>query len=69
MAATFGPANLLPKWIQFFLRLMTAQDLERRHIARELHDSAGQTLTALGMILAQLAQDVRIHGYRDGCGV
>ena len=40
-------------------RLIQIQDEERRHIARELHDSAGQTLAALGMILAQLAQDVR----------
>ena len=37
-------------------RLMESQDVERRHIARELHDSAGQTLAALGMSLAQLAQ-------------
>ena len=37
-------------------RLLTSQDEERRHIARELHDSAGQTLTVLGMSLAQLAQ-------------
>jgi signal transduction histidine kinase len=33
--------------------------IERRHIARELHDSAGQTLAALGMNLAQLAQDTK----------
>jgi two-component system, NarL family, sensor kinase len=32
------------------------QDEERRHIARELHDSAGQTLTALGMNLATVVQ-------------
>ncbi len=38
------------------LQLMKMQDEERRHIARELHDSAGQTLTVLGMSLAQLAQ-------------
>ncbi len=38
-------------------RLMESQDVERRHIARELHDSAGQTLAALSMKLAQLAQD------------
>jgi len=37
-------------------QLMRAQDEERRHIARELHDSAGQTLTVLGMNLAQLVQ-------------
>jgi PAS domain S-box-containing protein len=35
-------------------RLMKVQDDERRRIARELHDSAGQTLTVLGMSLAQL---------------
>lgn len=39
-------------------RLLRTQDEERRHIARELHDSAGQTLTVLGMSLAQLAHDV-----------
>ncbi len=39
-------------------RLLQAQDEERRHIARELHDSAGQTLTLLAMNLSQLAQDV-----------
>jgi PAS domain S-box-containing protein len=37
-------------------RLLHTQDEERRHIARELHDSAGQTLTVLGMSLAQLIQ-------------
>jgi PAS domain S-box-containing protein len=37
-------------------RLLNTQDEERRHIARELHDSAGQTLTVLGMNLAQLVQ-------------
>lgn len=35
-------------------RLMKTQDEERRRIARELHDSAGQTLAVLGMSLAQL---------------
>ena len=38
-------------------RLIRAQDEERRHIARELHDSAGQTLTLLGMAIAHLAQN------------
>jgi PAS domain S-box-containing protein len=37
-------------------RLLRSQDEERRHIARELHDCAGQTLTVLGMSLAQLVQ-------------
>jgi PAS domain S-box-containing protein len=36
--------------------LMHVQDDERRHIARELHDSAGQTLTVLGMNLATVSQ-------------
>jgi PAS domain S-box-containing protein len=40
-------------------RLMEFQDVERRHIARELHDSAGQTLAALGLNLAQLAEDAK----------
>jgi len=38
-------------------RLMQTQDEERRHIARELHDSAGQTMAVLGMHLAQIAKD------------
>jgi signal transduction histidine kinase len=37
-------------------RLLRTQDEERRHIARELHDSAGQTLTVLGISLAQIIQ-------------
>ena len=40
-------------------RLMEAQDVERRHIARELHDSAGQTLTALGMQLGRISADAK----------
>src|SRR5579863_433559 len=36
--------------------LMHVQDDERRRIARELHDSAGQTLTVLSISLAKLAQ-------------
>ena len=36
--------------------MLRSQDEERRHIARELHDSAGQTLTVLGMNLAQFVQ-------------
>ena len=41
---------------EFSRRMLQAQDEERRRIARELHDSAGQTLTVLGMNLAQLVQ-------------
>jgi PAS domain S-box-containing protein len=36
------------------------QDEERRRIAREFHDSAGQTLTVLGLSLAQLAQKTEV---------
>ena len=41
-------------------RVMRAQDDERRRIARELHDSAGQTLAVLGMNLAQLVRRVEV---------
>ena len=37
-------------------KLLQIQEDERRHVARELHDSAGQTLTALGMSLSHVAQ-------------
>jgi PAS domain S-box-containing protein len=40
-------------------RLLQAQDEERRRIARELHDSAGQTLTVLGMTLAIVGQQAQ----------
>jgi PAS domain S-box-containing protein len=40
-------------------RLLQTQDDERRRIARELHDSAGQTLTILGINLARLAIDAK----------
>jgi signal transduction histidine kinase len=39
-------------------RLMQLQDDERRRIARELHDSVGQMLAALGMNLAAVASDI-----------
>jgi two-component system, NarL family, sensor kinase len=38
------------------LRLMTLQDEERRHIARELHDTCGQTLAAIKMSIALVRQ-------------
>lgn len=38
------------------VRLLKVQEEERRHIAREFHDSAGQTLTVLGLSLAQMVQ-------------
>ena len=36
------------------MRMMQMQDEDRRRIARDLHDSAGQLLAALGMVLASL---------------
>ncbi|MDE3168847.1 MAG: PAS domain-containing protein [Acidobacteriota bacterium] len=37
-------------------QLMTEQDEQRRHLARELHESAGQSLAALKMTLGRLRQ-------------
>jgi PAS domain S-box-containing protein len=39
--------------------LLESQDAERRHIARELHDSAGQTLAVLGLQLAQMSENAK----------
>src|SRR5207253_7406071 len=39
-------------------RLMQLQDDERRRIARELHDSVGQMLVALGMNLSTVKADL-----------
>ncbi len=51
-------------------RLLRSQDDERRRIARELHDSAGQILTALGMSIGNIGQRVKhdpqlAEGVRD----
>jgi PAS domain S-box-containing protein len=45
----------------FSQRLMKIQDEERRRIARELHDSAGQLLAALSMNLERAAHNARQH--------
>jgi PAS domain S-box-containing protein len=37
-------------------QIMRARDEERRHVARELHDSAGQSLAVLGIEVDQLLQ-------------
>ena len=44
---------------QLSLWLMTLQDEERRHIARDLHDTVGQTLAAVKMSIALIRQ---VHG-------
>jgi PAS domain S-box-containing protein len=43
-------------------RLLHAQDEERRRIARELHDSAGQLVAALAMNLGPLEREARKMG-------
>ena len=46
-------------------RLLRVQDEERRRVARDLHDSTGQTLTALkicvDLLQRKLGQDKRTH--------
>jgi PAS domain S-box-containing protein len=51
------------------VRLMKTQDEERRYVARELHDSAGQTLAVLGMSLGAFlrkAETVAPELVKDG---
>jgi PAS domain S-box-containing protein len=50
-------------------RLMLAQDEERRRMARELHDSAGQNLAALGMKLARFEDDAQRDPARLSQGI
>jgi two-component system, NarL family, sensor histidine kinase UhpB len=40
--------------------LRQTQETERRHIARELHDQVGQTMTALKLSLGQLSRDAGV---------
>jgi PAS domain S-box-containing protein len=43
-------------------RLLQIQDEERRRMARDLHDSAGQIVAAMGMNLARLEKELRKSG-------
>ena len=49
-------------------RLITLQEKERRDIARELHDRAGQNLSALSINLARLRGDVPAEDRQAGIG-
>lgn len=55
---------------QYAERLMEAQESERRHIARELHDEIGQALTAVKMNLQaaqRLTQEPTLLSYEQDC--
>jgi PAS domain S-box-containing protein len=49
-------------------QLIRAQDEERRRIARELHDSTGQVLSALAMTLSQMQKEssaANVHRFKE----
>jgi signal transduction histidine kinase len=48
------------------MKLITAQEEERRVIARELHDEVGQALTAIKMELAVAQRQIQSSGGADG---
>ena len=54
-------------------RLLHAQDEDRRRIARDLHDSTGQSLAALGRLLSKLRKnpgnDPELAGQLDEGGM
>src|SRR6185436_7379434 len=50
-------------------RLVTAQEEERRHIARELHDEIGQMLTVVKINLESLREPARFASATEGVDV
>ena len=48
---------------QLSTRLIGAQEEERRHVGRELHDEVGQALTAVQVELAVAARRLKAEGY------
>jgi two-component system sensor histidine kinase UhpB len=44
-------------------QVIEVQERERKHLARDLHDDIGQTLTALKMTLDTLARDAALDGH------
>ncbi len=49
---------------ELYRQVVTARERERQRLARELHDSAAQTLTALGLGLAAVAENLSTHPER-----
>jgi two-component system sensor histidine kinase UhpB len=55
-------STVLAQREQFQQQLILAEEAERRRLARELHDEAGQSLTAVGLAIKQLEELVPTSG-------